>query len=200
MPISVGVGAGEERRMRRGRDLAEVAQQLHVGRQMVEMVVADQAAVGLAAELAELLFVDLLEQRALVPARVRIEPQIAVELLLRDVHDADLQRRVGLGIEDEVVQAAPGALDLLEFWRVEDLVHLRGQLLVEPRDHLLDRVEHVVLDQRWCRRAPAATSVVTAFSTSVAARSVRGLKLCFSKAENSSASGSRRRRSRLCPV
>src|SRR6266849_11072888 len=33
-----------------------------------------------------------------------------------------------------------------------------------------------------------ATSVLTAFSTSVAARSVRGLKLCFSSTENSSAS------------
>ena len=56
--------------------------------------------------------------------------------------------RVGLGVEDEIVQAAPGALDLLELRRVEDLVHLRRQLLVEARDHLLDRVEDVVLDRR----------------------------------------------------
>ena len=58
--------------MRGTGDLAEVAQQLHVGRQMAEVVVADQAAIGLAAELAELVLVDLLEQRALVPARVGI--------------------------------------------------------------------------------------------------------------------------------
>ena len=48
---------------------------------------------------------------------------------------------------DEVVQAAPGALDALELRSMHDRVHLGGQLLVEPRDHLLDRVEDVVLDQ-----------------------------------------------------
>ena len=57
------------------------------------MIVADQAAIGLAAELAEFRFVELLEQRALVPARVRIELQVAVELVLGDVHHPDLQRR-----------------------------------------------------------------------------------------------------------
>ena len=82
MPEQGRIGAGEERRMRGAGDLAEVAQQLHVGRQMAEVIVADQAAVGLAAELAELVLVDLLEQRALVPARARIEPQVAVELVL----------------------------------------------------------------------------------------------------------------------
>ena len=137
--------------MRRTGDLAQIAQQLHVGRQVAEVIVADQAAVGLAAELAELVLVELLEQRALVPLGVRIEPQVPVELLLGDVHDPDLEVRVGLRVEDEVVQPAPGALDLLEFRRVEDLVHLRGQLLVEPRDHLLDRVEHVVLDDARVR-------------------------------------------------
>ena len=151
MPSSVGSAPAKNGRVGRARDLAEVAQQLHVGRQVAEVVVADQAAVGLAAELAELVLVDLLEQRALVPARARIEPQVAVELVLRDVHDPDLEHRVGLGVEDEIVQPAPGALDLLEFRRVQDLVHLRGELLVDPRDHLLDRVEDVVLDERRVR-------------------------------------------------
>jgi hypothetical protein len=45
------------------------------------------------------------------------------------------------------VQSAPGALQLLEFRRVQDFVHLRGQLFVEPRDHLLDRVDDVALDE-----------------------------------------------------
>ena len=83
MPIRVGSRAGEERRVRGAAAiLPRVAQQLHVGRQMAEVVVADQAAVGLAAELAEFLLVDLLEQRALVPARAGIELQVAVELVL----------------------------------------------------------------------------------------------------------------------
>ena len=75
------------------------------------------AAERLAAELAELGFVDLLEQRALVPARARIEPQVAVELVLGDVHHPDLQVGVGLGVEHEIVQAAPRAFDLLELRR-----------------------------------------------------------------------------------
>ena len=139
--------------MRGAGDLAEVAQQLHVGRHVAEVIVADQAAIGLAAELAEFVLVDLLEQRALVPLGVGIEPQIAVQLVLGDVHDADLELRVGLRVEDEIVQAAPGALDLLEFRRVDDLVHLRGELLVDARDHLLDRVEDVVLDDGSVRSA-----------------------------------------------
>src|SRR5215510_12152041 len=100
---------------------------------MAEVVVGDQAAIGLAAELAELLLVDLLEQRALVPARARVEPQVAIDLVLRDVHHPDLELRIGLRVEDEMMQSAPGALDLLELGRMQDLVDLRGELLVEPR-------------------------------------------------------------------
>ena len=33
---------------------------------------------------------------------------------------------------------------------MHDFVHLRGQLLIEPRDHLLDRVEDVALDDAAC--------------------------------------------------
>ena len=53
--------------MRGAGDLAQIAQQLNVGRQMAELIVADQAAIGLAAELTELVLVDFLEQRALIP-------------------------------------------------------------------------------------------------------------------------------------
>ena len=42
------------------------------GGAVVEVVVADQAAEGLAAELAVFLFVDLLEERALVPGRALV--------------------------------------------------------------------------------------------------------------------------------
>ena len=147
MPIRVEVRGGEERGVRRAGDLAEVAQQLHVGRLMAEAVVADQAAIGLSTELAEFFLVDFLEQRALVPGGVRIEPQVPVELVLRDVHHANLEHRVGLGLEGQIFQAAPGALDLLEFRRMHDFVHLRRKLLVQLRDHLSDRVEHVGFDE-----------------------------------------------------
>ena len=132
--------------MRGAGNLAQVAQQLHVCRKMAEMIVADQAAERFAAELTELILVDLLEQRALVPPRVRIKPKIPVQLVLRDVHDPDLEIGVGLRVEDQIVQAAPCALDLLELLRMQNFVHLRGELLIEPRDHLLDGVEDVVLD------------------------------------------------------
>ena len=146
MPSRFGSAPVISGRERRRGDLRQIAQQLHVGRRMAEVIVGDQRAIGLAAERAELALVDRLEQRALVPARAGIGLQIAVELHLADVQHVDLERRVGLGVEDEIVQAAPGALELLEFRRVQDLVHLRAELLVETRDHLLDRVEHVALD------------------------------------------------------
>ena len=64
--------SGKERRVRGTGDLAQVAQQLHVSRGVAEGIVADQAAIRLAAQLAELIFVDLLEERALVPVGVGI--------------------------------------------------------------------------------------------------------------------------------
>ena len=67
MPSSVGAAPEMNGAVRRGGDLAEIAQKPDVDRRVVEMVVADQAAEGLAAERAELAFVDRLEQRALVP-------------------------------------------------------------------------------------------------------------------------------------
>jgi hypothetical protein len=53
--------------VRRRGDLRHAAEDLDVRRGVVEVVVADEAAVGLAARAAVLLLVDLLEQRALVP-------------------------------------------------------------------------------------------------------------------------------------
>jgi hypothetical protein len=52
------------------------------------------------------------------------------------------------------------------------------QLLVDRRDHRVERVEDVVLEQRGVASA-VLTSVATALSTSFAARSLRGLKLCL---------------------
>ena len=114
--------------------LRHLAEQLDVGRAVVEVVVADQAAERLAAELAVLLFVDLLEERALVPGRALVtSSSVLPSSFLRDVHDADLQHLVGLGVVDQVVQAAPRAFQLLEVVVVQDQVDLLGQLLVDLR-------------------------------------------------------------------
>ena len=66
---------------------------------------------------------------------------------MRDVHDADLQHLVGLGVVDEIVQSAPRAFELLEVVVVQDQVDLLGQLLVELRDDRLDRLDDVGADQ-----------------------------------------------------
>src|SRR5689334_16056370 len=49
--------------------MCDLAEQLDVGRRLIEVVVADEAAERLAAESPVLRLVDLLEQRALVPRR-----------------------------------------------------------------------------------------------------------------------------------
>jgi hypothetical protein len=117
------------------------------GGAVVEVVVADQAAEGLAAELAVLLLVDLLEQRRLVPGRALVALERLAQLLLGDVHHADLQHLVGLGVVDQVVQAAPGAFQLLEVLVVQDHVDLLRQLAVDRGDHRLDAAHHVVADE-----------------------------------------------------
>ena len=81
-------------------------------RAVVEVVVADQAAEGLAAERAVFFFVQLLEDRALIPGRALVALEGLVQILLRDVHDPDLELLVGLGVVDQVVQPAPGAFEL----------------------------------------------------------------------------------------
>lgn len=127
-------------------NLAEIAEQLHVGRKVAEIVITDQATKRLASELAEFVFVDLLEQRALVPAGVRVETKVAIDLLLGEIHDPDLEIGVGLRIHDEVVQPAPGAFDFLKLLGMKDRIHLRRQFLIDPGDHFLDGIENVRLD------------------------------------------------------
>ncbi len=134
--------------MRGRRHLGHAAQQLDIGRRMIELVVADQAAIGLAAELAIFLFIDLLEDRALVPGRALELLECPAELLLRDVEDADLQGLVGLGVVHQIMQPAPGRFQGLEVGVVQDQIDLLGQLLVERCDHRLNRVQRVVRDDR----------------------------------------------------
>jgi len=133
----------------RGRgDLRHLTDELDVRRRVVEVIVADECAERLAAELAVLGFIELLEDRALVPGHALVALQRATEIGLRDVHHADLQHLVGLGIGDEIVEPTPGALDFLERLVVHDEVHLLAELPVERGDHRLDRADRVRRDQR----------------------------------------------------
>src|ERR1700676_137760 len=102
---------------------------------MAEVVVPNEATVRLATQLTELLLIHHLEQRALIPARSRKQPQIAIKLALCDVHNPDLECRISLRVEHQIVEPAPSALDPLEFRCVDDRVDLFGELGIEPGDH-----------------------------------------------------------------
>ena len=111
---------------------------------MVEVVVAHDAAKRLAAELTVLLLVDFLEDRALVPAHALEALQGAAQLLLGDAHKADLQHLVSFSVVHQVAQTAPGALQLLKLFVVNDLVYLLRQLLVDTGDQVLNGAVGVV--------------------------------------------------------
>src|SRR3546814_433384 len=116
------------------------------------MIVADQTAIGFAAELSVFLLVDLLEDRALVPGGALELLQGASELALRDVHHPDLQHLVGFGVVDEVLEAAPGGFQPLEVLIVQDHVDLLRELAVDLRDDRLDRANRIVGDQSRMRQ------------------------------------------------
>ncbi len=186
--MTVGAAAGDERGVGGGGDLGHLAEQFHVRRAVVEVVVADQAAERLAAELAVLLLVELLEDGALVPGRALELLQGLAQLLLRDVHHPDLEHLVRFGVVHQVMQAAPGALQLLEVLVVQDLVDLLGQLAVDLGDHRLDGPRPRRPRSGRSAAAPVAASVLTADSTASLARSDLGLNSCCSSEANSLAS------------
>ena len=133
--------------MRGRRRLGDLIEQFHVRRALVEVVVPDQTAERLAAELAVFRLIDALEDRTLVPRRPLVPLERLAKIQLRDVQDADLQHLVGLGVVDEVVQPAPCAFELLHVLVVQDLVDLLGQLLVELRDDRFNRLDDIRADQ-----------------------------------------------------
>ncbi len=121
-----GRSRGDEGRVAGRGHVRHLLEEIHVLGLARHFEVADQCAVGRAAEGAELLLVDLLEDRALVELQGRLE--VLDELLLGRVHHADLLAGVGGGILDQVLEPGPAALELLEFGRMHD-----GRQLL--RDH-----------------------------------------------------------------
>ncbi|MCY1424706.1 hypothetical protein D9M71_404660 [compost metagenome] len=138
--------------MHGGTNLGQLAEQLDVRWRLVEVVIADQAAIRLAAELAVFLFVHLLEQRALVPGRALEFLQGLVQVGLGDVEHADFQLLVALGVVDQVVQATPGAFQLLELGVVDDLVDLGSELGVDGGNDRFDRLDRVIGHQVGLRQ------------------------------------------------
>ena len=130
-----------------GTDLRHLTQQFHIGRRVVEVVVADQASVGFAADLVIFLAIQLLENRGLIPGRAFELANGFVQVLLGNVEHPDLQHLVGFGVVHQEVQAAPCAFELLILVVVNYLVHLLGHLPVDLGDHRFERQENVVGDQ-----------------------------------------------------
>ena len=141
-------GAGDERRVARGPDLAETLHDLEVGRAVIEAVVADERPVGLAAQLAEFRFVDLLEQRALVPSRIAELAEGLAALFLGDVEDSDLEILTRRRVHHHVVEATPRRFQPLELGIVDDQVDLFRQLAVDRRAHRVHGREDIVSDDR----------------------------------------------------
>ncbi len=125
------------------RDLGDALQQLDVRSALVEVVVAYDAAEGLAARGAVLILVDLLEERALIPGAALELLDGLLQILLADVEHADLERLAGLCVADEIGEPSPCALKALEVLVVDNLVDLGAQLGVKLGDNALDGLDGV---------------------------------------------------------
>ncbi len=124
--------------MRSRRYLGNFSQQLYVGRAVIEVIIADQAADGLSAELAVLFLIHTLEDGALVPAHALVPFKRAAQFRLGHAHHADLQKFVGFCVGDEVMQAAPRPLQLLEIGVMHHAIDLLRHLSIDLGDDGLD--------------------------------------------------------------
>src|SRR5262245_3399349 len=148
LQLGVAVHAEERRSRRRDQrcerrrgDVRQLLEQQEVLRVLFELEVADQGAERLPPRRPELVLVDLLEQ----PALVELDGlgEVVEQVFLAGVQHADRERGAGLAVLDQIEEAAPRRLELLEFGRMHDLVELRGQQLIDLRDRLVDGGDHV---------------------------------------------------------
>ena len=89
-------GGGNKRRMSGGRHIGHLFQKFDVLGAAPEFIVADHCAIGLAAENAEFLVVNFLEDVALIKLRGLLK--VFQKLVLRDVENLDLQHRGGFSL------------------------------------------------------------------------------------------------------
>ncbi len=118
----LGRGRGDERGVRGRGHVRHLLDEVHVLGLARDLEIAQQRAEGRAAEGAELFFVDLLEHQALVEVDRGLE--VAHQVALGDVEHLDLEHGAGVALLAQVVQAAPGAFQLLEFGAVHHLAQL----------------------------------------------------------------------------
>ena len=132
----VGRGGADKRRMSLSGDMRNAFEQRHVFRMLPEFVVAYQRAKRSSAEYAVLFFVDLLEQSALIEFRSLLD--VAKKFLLGCVQHPDLEADAGLAVVHQVLQPAPGALELLKRRVVQDFVQLEREQVIDLRDARID--------------------------------------------------------------
>src|SRR5439155_13040844 len=95
----------------------------------------------------------LLEEWALIPGGALELLEGLAQVLLGDVHDANLQRLVRLRVVHQIMEPAPGPFQRAEFFVVDDGVDLLRQLLVDLGDDRLDRLDRVVAHHRRRRQS-----------------------------------------------
>src|SRR5882757_5778711 len=130
------------------RDLRDLSEQFDVRRRVIEVVVANETTIRLAAELSILLFVETFEERALIPGDTLVLLERPAEVLLGDIQDADLQHLIRLGVADEVLKSAPRSLELLKLLVVKDEVDLLGECMVDLGDDRLDGADNIIRHYR----------------------------------------------------
>ena len=127
--------------MRCGSDACHFAEQLHVRRRVVEVIVTNEAAVGLATELTIFFFVQLFEDRTLIPTGSFVPAHRFAQVIFRDIQDANLQHFVGIRVIDQILQSAPRAFEFLKFFVMKNQVHLIRQFFVDCRDQTFNSAE-----------------------------------------------------------
>ena len=110
---------------------------------MAQFVVDDQETVRLAARHAELFFVHLAEQQALVEFDGALE--VAADLRPADIQHLDLQPVGQFGTVDQPGQAAPGSFQLAQARMVQDGINLLGEHRIDRGDVAIDRIAQGLL-------------------------------------------------------
>ena len=87
--------------MRRCRHRCHLFQKLQVFRMLAELVITNQRAIGLAAEDAELLFVNFLERRALIKFRGALK--VPQQVLLGNIQHLDFQHGAGFTLAEQIL-------------------------------------------------------------------------------------------------
>src|ERR1035441_3207487 len=109
--------------MCRGRNLRHLFKQFDVFSAAAELIVAHQRPERSAAEDAKFLFIDLLEEGALIELQRTL--QIPEKVPLGDVQQLDLQHVAGFALQDQMPDSGPRGFQLLEGGIVQNLVQLQ---------------------------------------------------------------------------